>query len=335
MLGEFLKGLEAREPQTVGNMTVIPLVAPATEYNGVGTVADVYLNRDIAYDRLQMASSAAAPTIIPSGYALITKEKAQDRAVGSKTIIPANKAQEVNAFCVQSSQCGYMLKENKSQQEFRMLPAPVRMVAYKHRDTRRFSALWESLGKYNKSLGVNGDFLKSFFDEHKDRLSQFVAEFELVPYQRGAIILINDELVGVELSPNPLAFSAQWEVLIRDCYGSEAIAKQSRHQAIDESALFGEVDDLEDLEKRLDEVEDREFEFAESQVRMVLEQDGKQSVRQTENDLSVVDIETGEFVGQAVKKATADNGDTIIDLTLLRRDVADRGFKFANSRRRR
>lgn len=327
MLSEFLKGLEAREPQTVGNMTVIPLVAQATERNGVGTVADIYLERDLAYDRLQMATASNAPTILPAGYAMITKEKAQDRAVASKTILPAKGSKEVNAFCVQSTQCGLMSSANKAQQEFRMLPATIRMVAYRHRNEKKFNALWDSLAIYNSSLKVTGNFLSSFFNEYKSRLSQFVAEFELVPFQRGAIILINDELVGVEFAPNPLAFSAQWETLIRDCYGSEAIARQSQHKTINESALFGDVESLDDLEKKLDEVEDREIEFAEQQVQMVLNQTEQRAVKQTEGGMKVIDLETTDFVGQAVQ-----DGDTIIDLTLLRRNAAERGFKFTKRR---
>ncbi len=327
MLSDFLKGLEARQPQTVANMTVIPLVAQSSEYNGVGTVNDVYLERDVAYDRMQFASGSNAPAIVPSGYTLITKEKAQDRAIASKEIIPSKAAREVNVFCVQSSQHGLMSKSNNHQREFRMLPATIRMVAYRHRNDRQLSALWNSLGALNQSLGVSGNFINSFFDEYKDRLAQFVAEFELVPFQRGAIILINDELIGVELSPNPLAFSAQWESLIRDCYGSEAIRQQSKQKSIDESALFGEVDTLDDLSAKLDEIENKEFDFAEKQVETVLKQTEQQTIRQIEGALKVVDIETPEFIGQAVRQNSS-----IIDLTLLRRDAAERGFTFARRR---
>lgn len=327
MLRDFLKGLEVQSVQTVGNMTVLALVSQKTEYAGVGTVNDVYLERDSAYNNLHMACQADAPTILPSGYTLITKEKAQDRCIGSKEIIPAKGVRTVNAFCVQSSQCGYMSKENKASQQFRMLPATIRMVAHRHRNENQFAALWGSLGAYNQSSGVSGNFLKSFFDEYKDRLSQFVAEFELVPFQRGAMILINDELMGVELAPNPLAFSAQWEPLIRDCYGSEAISQQAKQKTIDESAIFGDADTLEKLEELLTKAEQSEYDFAEQQVQMVLNQNEQQSVRQTEGNLKVVDIETPDFVGQAVRS----NG-SIIDMTLLRRDAAERGFKF-NRRR--
>jgi hypothetical protein len=144
-----------------------------------------------------------------------------------------------------------------------------------------------------------------------------------VPYQRGAIILINDEVVGVEIAPNALAFSAQWESLIRDCYGSEAITLQKEFKTIDESALLGEANTLEDLAEKVQKLEDREFEFAEKHVRDVLGQDEKLTQRQKEGELTVVDVETDDYMGQAVRR-----DDLLIDLTLLRRDAAQRGFRF-------
>lgn len=330
MLRELLRGFEARQPQSVANMTVIPLVGQDTEYTDVGTVADIYLERDSAYDRLTMGTQADQPTIMPSGFTLITKEKAQDRAVANKTIIPGKKTMEVNAFCVQSTQAGHMSKANKEQQKVRMLPVTVRKAAYANRNGYNYSALWQSLGEYNTRLGVTGNYLTNFFEKFQDQLDNFIAEFELVPHQRGAIILINNVVVGVEIAANPLAFSAQWESLIRDCYGSEAIMKQKDFKAIDESAIMEDVDNLEDLAEVVDRLEAKEFDFAERTINDVLSQVERQADRQTVGALKVVDVETDDYVGQAVRK----NG-SIIDLTLLSRDAAQKGFKFGRPTARR
>lgn len=324
MLRELLRGFEARQPQTVANMTIIPLVGQDTEYGAVGTMADIYLDRDSAYNRLTMGNQADQPTIMPSGYTLITKEAAQDRAVANKTLIPSKKTIDVNAFCVQSSQAGFMSKANKDKQEVRMLPATVRKVAYLNRKEGNYSALWTALGGYNSALAVKGNFLASFFENFKEQLDKFIAEFELVPFQRGAIILINDKVMGVEISPNPLAWSAQWETLVRDCYGSEAITRQKDYKVVDKSAVFGDTDTLEELSEKLKKFEEAEFEFAENCIRNVLAQEEKSVDRQIEGNLKVVDLETDDYIGQAVRK-----DGSIIDLTLLSRDAAQKGFKFS------
>lgn len=324
MLRELLRGFEARQPQQVGNMSVVPLVGQDTEYHSIGTMSDLYLNRDLAYDRIQMGTNAQNVTIVPGGYTLITKEQAQDRAVRSKELVASGKARDVDAFCVQSSQGGFMRGHDREAQKIRMLPATIRRAAYAHRNDRGYSSLWNTLSAYNSSMGLHGDFLKTFFDKYRQQLEEFVAEFELVPHQRGAIVLINEQIVGVEIAANPMAFSAQWELLIRDCYGSEAIARQTEEQKVDETAIFGDAASLDDLSTLLDEFENNEWDYVEKLVDSVLSQNEQCSERQIEGVLKVVDVETEDYVGQAVRE----NG-TIIDLTLLSRDAAEKGFRFA------
>lgn len=90
------------------------------------------------------------------------------------------------------------------------------------------------------------------------------------------------------------------------------------------------VDNLEDLAEVVDRLENKEFEFAERTINDVLAQVDRQSDRQTVGALKVVDVETDDYIGQAVRK----NG-SIIDLTLLSRDAAQKGFKMSRPTARR
>jgi hypothetical protein len=315
MLGDLLTGLEARQPQAVANMTVIPLVSQAGEV-AVGTLRDIYLEQDPAYNRLVLATESAHPTILPLGYTLITRERAQDRAVATKSIIPGRGSREVPAYCVQSSQCGHMARANRARQEARMLPLGVRRLAFRHRDSQDFRALWDGLAEHNRRHGVPGNFLSSFFEHFQRQLQQFVAEFELVQGQRGAVVLINDRVEGVEVAPSPAAFAVQWEPLIRDCYGAEAVGQQAEINAIDGSQFLGDAETFEELRARLEELERREREFAGRMVAGILgqQEQGTGRERQREGPLRVLDVETAEYEGQVVRE-----DGSIVDLTLLRR----------------
>lgn len=327
MLRELLRGFEARQPQKVGNMTVIPLVGQESENNDVGTIDDIYLNRDTSYDTMHMANQGQNVTIVPGGYALVTKESAQDRAVRSKELVAPGQSKQVSAFCVQSTQGGFMRGSDQESKTTRMLPATIKRAAYHHRNQPGYDGLWESLAAYNSSSGIGGNFLKSFFDKFRQQMDEFIAEFELVPFQRGAIILINDEIIGVEISPNPMAFSAQWELLIRDCYGSEAIQRQTEVSKVDDADLFKDVETLEDLSAALAEFENKEWDHVEKLVNTVLSQNESCAERQVHGGLKVVDIETEDFVGQAVRE-----NEMIIDLTLLSQEASQKGFRFDRRR---
>lgn len=243
MLRNLLLDLQMAQSQTVGNMTLVPLVTQTTEYSTIGDLRHLYLEQDQSYDTLVMATRSPYITIIPQGLVFITKERAQDRTLPSAHLV--NLKKNCHAFCVQSSQAGLMQEAAIEQRQFRLLPAKVRSAALAKRNQPDFSALWEDLAAFNQQLDVPGDFLITFFRRYQKQLAQFVAEFEPVPFQRGALILINDELVGVEVMPNNSAFLALWEPLIRDCYGAEALLHSTTPAKI--PVLLENVESLDEL----------------------------------------------------------------------------------------
>ncbi len=338
MLRDLLRGCVACQPQSVANMTVVPLVGQQDEYNNIGTVADVYLEADRAYDRLTLGSASEHPTIVPPGTTLVTKEKAQDRAIPGMALIKGGSVQEVNAFCVQSSQAGHMRKEMSGRRDFRMLPARLRLAAFRQRDRQDYATLWDELSKFNTSLKIPGNFLATFFDNFRQQLELFLAEFELVPHQRGAIVLINGQVAGVEIAANPLAFAQSWEPLIRDCYGSEAIIRQQEVGGVDhaqmDTMLLGEVDTLEALAEAVAELEEKEYEYAESLIEGVLNEQQRTQKRQLVGDLRLVDLETADYLGQAIQEVdTSGESGRLIHLSLLRREAAQRGFLWRRKNR--
>ena len=132
MLRDLLRGFAACPPETVGNMTMAPLVAQATECQTVGDTRDLYLEQDVTYETVVMATRSPHVTIIPQGLVLITKERAQDRAFPSAHIVSDKRT--CHAFCVQSAQCGLMRRGSDDQREFRLLPAGVRLAALSKRE---------------------------------------------------------------------------------------------------------------------------------------------------------------------------------------------------------
>jgi hypothetical protein len=91
----------------------------------------------------------------------------------------------------------------------------------------------------------------------------------------------------------------------------------------DETAIFTDAETLEDLSEQLDKFEEDEWAYVEDLVNGVLSQNETCAEKQALSGLKVVDVETEDYVGQAVRQ----NG-TIIDMTLLAREAAERGFRF-------
>ncbi len=95
--------------------------------------------------------------------------------------------------------------------------------------------------------------------------------------QVGAIILIDDRVVGIERAPSHAYWQSIWPSLIRECYGSLAIeaAKTSGDRSPDRSPrvqLPLQIATLDELESLIAEIASQEDERARSTVRELLDE---------------------------------------------------------------
>jgi hypothetical protein len=220
---EILRGVGLGRVQSVGHMGVIPLVdEDGSAQDDSFAPPDVGVdNRN--YGSVNIHNEADRPTIVPTGAGWITKRAAQDHAIAGALILKPKSKKLVNtAMCIESTQGGYMVKGDH---EMIILPAALRAPALAMRGTQEYGKLWNSIGQMHTTYtGAQSrrqhmtDFLKYFGKE----LDEFVAQFELVPNQVGAIVLIGDRIVGIERAPNVDFWTQVWSPLIRVCYGTLA-----------------------------------------------------------------------------------------------------------------
>jgi hypothetical protein len=216
---EVLRGTGPGPAQSVGQMSVIPLLGEdddtfAPPVLEVGTTG---------YGTLHLRNDADRPTVVPPGAGWVVAQKAQDHALGGGALLGPGESREINtAMCIQQSQGGLIAR---ARHELLILPAALRSKALSIRRVVDFRKLWEGIGAFNEGLGIDrtGGHLAIFLRTFQRQLDAFAAEFEMVPRQLGAIILVGGRVAGVERAPSAACFRAVWEPLIRVCYGSLAI----------------------------------------------------------------------------------------------------------------
>ena len=219
---DILFGVGHGRSQSVGNMEVIPLVDEDGVQDENFESPDAVEVGTSDYGTVNVRNGSDGPTIVPPGAGWVVKQAAQDHAIGGGTLLKKGQSKRINtARCIQSSQGGYI---SNAAHEMLILPVGLRSKALALRSERGYDRLWGDIAKFNSGFGISSRselvyFLKNF-DKQLDR---FVAEFELVPRQVGAVILINGMLVGIEMAPSVKFWSAVWSPLIRVCYGSFAI----------------------------------------------------------------------------------------------------------------
>lgn len=252
---ELLNGTGLGRLQSVGQMGVIPILddgdAQDTDFappdfnigtSGYGTVDVDNLNEE-------------RPTILPTGAGWVTRERAQDHAVAGAALVKAKGSRRIEtAMCIEQSQGG--LISNKAHRML-ILPAALRGPALGMRKKTSYNKLWPYIDKLNQSSGVAGGtgHLCRFLNHFKTELDEFVAQFELMPGQIGAVILIGDYVVGIERAPTVEFWAKLWEPLIRVCYGSLAIMAAQKLTAppAHKIALSSRARSLNDLRLLLDE----------------------------------------------------------------------------------
>jgi hypothetical protein len=239
--------------QSVGSMDVIPILGESDATFAPPEVA-VGTSR---YGTVDLRNDADRITVVPPGAGWVVKQAAQDHAIGGGALVPAKSSRKIKtAMCIQQSQGGTIRQDKHN---ILILPVALRTAALSMRNRVDYAKLWESIAQFNKALGVErqGAHLEYFLRTYAKQLDEFVAEFELIPRQLGAIVLVGGKVVGVERTPSTSYWEVVWEPLIRVCYGSLAI-QSSRAQRLPPStriALHVKERSLAGLRKALEEAE--------------------------------------------------------------------------------
>lgn len=226
-LSDFLRSFSAAQAQTLGNMTIIPLVSREVAPLQLGSQSSLRFSTR-SYGHVLIENRGDEPVMVPRDRIIMVKQGAQDHALPSYVHVPAHRTVEVtNAACIQSSQPGTFANESAP---IRFLPLHVRVDALVTSHVSGYNKLWASIADFYQTTNYHSHAsnLVDYYDAYEGELDQFVPAFEDVPDQRGVIVLVNGVVVGVEIYPSPEHWAEASRAVIRDIYGSFALAVADR-----------------------------------------------------------------------------------------------------------
>lgn len=257
-VGELLRGCTPGVVQTVGYMTVVPLTSDV-QYDKFTSPDDARISTQ-GYGNLYIKNLGQKPLLMPSGATYIVSEKAQNHAIPHLGIVAAKTLKSFpTAMCVQESQGGYI---TEGAHTLTILPVALRERGHAARKEQSYGRLWPAIAAFNAQAGLTTTrgHLEKFYEKFASELDQFVAEFEPIENQVGAIVLINGKVAGVERCPSAAYFRSVWRALVRECYGSMAVveAKKGAPAVPKTRVPLRKVKSLADLSAALGEAEDGE-----------------------------------------------------------------------------
>jgi len=300
-ISDVLRGCVVGRIQTVGNMQVIPLTSEliddrfASPKNAEIGTAD--------YGTMVFKNMEEKPMIIPSHVGYVVKQAAQDHAMTHAGYVASAKTKEYHtAACIQQSQGGLI---GKAIHKMLILPHALRELALKNRKTKSYDKLWPAIGDFNRTMGLSTQgHLEYFLKEFQKELDEFVAEFECVPNQIGAIILVNGGVIGVERTPNYEYWRDIWPCLIRECYGSVAIQAaraEGRKPPPNRVPIPTSVANLEELEEAFLNAEGEQETRTKDIVRKLVQDPFTVEHDETTDGLSFDTLTHKQFTGQTIK----------------------------------
>lgn len=304
-LADVLHGCTPGRMQSVGYMQVIPLVSDLTDSRFVSPVeaeAEVYTS---SYGSLGFRNPSDRLLIVPCHAGYVVKHGAQDHAMAHAGVIRSSGERSFDtAMCVQQSQGGFI---QRGTYQMLILPYALREPALQMRKERDYSKLWDAISVFNGEMGVpKAGNLVLFLKQFQKELDEFVAEFEPVPRQIGAIILVDDQVVGIERAPSYAYWQSVWPCLIRECYGSLAIrVAQLKGQRAELPAsrtpLSDDISSLEELESVIAEIARQEDERAKATVRELLDDRLTLTRDEAIDGLMIDTVEPERFTGQVIR----------------------------------
>ncbi|MCP4575528.1 MAG: hypothetical protein GY846_04505 [Deltaproteobacteria bacterium] len=304
----ILRGLTPVRAQTVGNMTIVPLVSDMVddtiaspnvlemETPGYGTV--------IVYNTGTEDESGL--TISPLGSVIMTSKAAQNHAVPSMKLIRKGKSVRLdNAACVQEHRGGYIRKDRY---QLMLLPLILREDALETRKVKSHGKLWPSIRSFNKSLGLQHEgHLEHFVHRYRQEMDEFVAQFEVLPNQVGAIVLVDGVVAGIERCPNYRFFKVMWEPLIRECYGSyslqKAIESGFKVPPVRVALSTSRVRSLADIRKALVRAALKEEAQIKKTINAFIKNEFKVEAEERKAGFKVETLTNSQFKGQMVRKS--------------------------------
>ncbi|PSB03863.1 hypothetical protein C7B64_06520 [Merismopedia glauca CCAP 1448/3] len=215
-------------PQKSGCMTVVPIfnTSNATRDRFCAPLTGLKLSAVRGYGNMELTNHTQGIAIAPLHMGYI-QDKAQNHALcRSAFIASGQKLMFEDACCVQAAQGGYLTEK---EQWFFILPLQLREEALSLQGIPGYSKLWAGISRLNQQLNLpNRGHLEQIISNKRAYLTQYQSRFELIPNQIGALFLIHDKLVGLEIAPNPAYFAEVWMPLVCFSYGVAAMQAEMR-----------------------------------------------------------------------------------------------------------
>ena len=244
VIEDNLESIELLDIQQYQNMTVIGLNTPNTRppdlmpldvglSMGLVEITEVDENRSVG--QLNVINNAVTPLLLMDGEEI--KGAKQNRIINATMIIPAKSQQIIDVSCSESGRWNYNSQTFKH--SYHMASSKVRRskqesvnnsLRTSNQRISNQSQVWDDIESTQASLNIESSThaqQDTFISLEKD-IDNYLKHFPLQQKQNASIIIINNQVIGMELLYNADKYS-QYHQRYMESYIIDAITQQDEH----------------------------------------------------------------------------------------------------------
>jgi len=244
VIEDNLESIELLDIQQYQNMTVIGLNTPNTRPPdlmpldvglSMGLVEITEVDENGSVGQLNVINNAVTPLLLMDGEEI--KGAKQNRIINATMIIPAKSQQIIDVSCSESGRWNYNSQTFKH--SYHMASSKVRRskqesvnnsLRTSNQRISNQSQVWDDIESTQASLNIESSThaqQDTFISLEKD-IDDYLKHFPLQQKQNASIIIINNQVIGMELLYNADKYS-QYHQRYMESYIIDAITQQDEH----------------------------------------------------------------------------------------------------------
>lgn len=240
---ENLENMNYFQPQNYKNMTVIGLqtkqkhdidLLTLSKGLSMGLVEINEVDDNAVVSQIQITNKAVTPLLILDGEEIIGSK--QNRIINNTIIIPAKTTQTIDVSCTEAGRWHYTSKFKYSKH---MATSHIRKnkqesITQSLTDINSYKSdqaeVWDNINKLELKLHVESktSALKDTYQSNKKQVKQYLDAFKYENNQNGIIIIINNNIVGMEILYNHEKYIEYHEEIL-ESYIIDAIATKDKN----------------------------------------------------------------------------------------------------------
>jgi hypothetical protein len=244
VIEDNLESIELLDIQQYQNMTVIGLNTPNTRPPdlmpldvglSMGLVEITEVDENGSVGQLNVINNAVTPLLLMDGEEI--KGAKQNRIINATMIVPAKSQQIIDVSCSESGRWNYNSQTFKH--SYHMASSKVRRskqesvnnsLRTSNQRISNQSQVWDDIESTQASLNIESSThaqQDTFISLEKD-IDNYLKHFPLQQKQNASIIIINNQVIGMELLYNADKYS-QYHQRYMESYIIDAITQQDEH----------------------------------------------------------------------------------------------------------